>query len=142
MYGPENLDLFDSLGPFSLGAAHGHKMAAEATIFRDNLISIVPAGVRLTSPTLHCRWRRSHLRNSYIRDPGESSPYVQPDDRVIRYSLLSLILLSVRVTSRILRSTRRQDHQPQSYIPPSSFCFCERDSCVNNNEHKKPEGSD
>jgi hypothetical protein len=48
MYGSEILDLF---GPFSLGAAHGRKMAAEATVFRDTLISVVPAGVRVMSPT-------------------------------------------------------------------------------------------
>jgi hypothetical protein len=86
MYRPEILDLFDLLGPFSLGAAHGHKMAAEATAFRDTLISVVPAAVRVTSPTLHCRWRRSHPRQSYIRDSSGSSPYVLADDRVIRYS--------------------------------------------------------
>jgi hypothetical protein len=37
MYGLEILDL-DLLGPFSLRAAHGHKMAADATVFRDTLI--------------------------------------------------------------------------------------------------------
>jgi len=30
---------------------HGHKMAAGATVFRDTLISVIPAGVRVTSPT-------------------------------------------------------------------------------------------
>ena len=34
---------------------HGHKMAAAATVFCDTLISVVPAGVRVTSPTLRCR---------------------------------------------------------------------------------------
>ena len=29
---------------------HGHKMAAGASIFRDTLISVIPAGVRVTSP--------------------------------------------------------------------------------------------
>jgi hypothetical protein len=52
MYGPEILDPFDLLGPFSSGAAHGDKMAAAATVFRDTLTSVVPAGVRVTSPTL------------------------------------------------------------------------------------------
>jgi len=53
MYGPEIRDLFDLLAPFSLGPLqnHGHKMAAGATVFRDTLISVIPAGVRVTSPT-------------------------------------------------------------------------------------------
>jgi hypothetical protein len=76
MYGPETLDLLDLLGPFSLRAAHGHKMAAEATVFRDTLISVVRAGVRATSPTLRCRWRWSHTRQPYIRDSSGSSPNV------------------------------------------------------------------
>jgi hypothetical protein len=60
---------------------HGHKIAADATAFRDSLISVVPAGVRVTSPTLRCRWRRSHPRQSYIRDSSGSSPYLVADDR-------------------------------------------------------------
>jgi hypothetical protein len=112
------------LGPFSLGAAHGHKMAGDATVFSNTLIFVVPAGVCVTSPTLHCRWWRSHPRHSNIRDHGGSSPYILTDDRVIRYSVLSLILLGVRVTSRILCSTSWQAHPPQSYIPRSSSCFC------------------
>jgi hypothetical protein len=124
MYGPEILDLFDLLGPFSLGVAHGHKMAAVATVFRDILISVVTAGVRVTSPTLRCCWRWGHPRQSYIRDSSGSSPYVVADDRVIRYTAPSLILVGVRVTSRILRSTGRRGHPPQRYIPHSSSCLC------------------
>jgi hypothetical protein len=99
-------------------------MAAGATVFRDTLIFVVQAGVRVTSPTLRCRWRRGHPRQSYIRDSSGSSPYVVVDDRVIRHSVLSLILVGVRVTSRILRSTGRRAHPPQRYIPHSSACFC------------------
>jgi hypothetical protein len=124
MYRPEILDLFDLLGPFSLGAAHGHKMAAVATVFRDTLISVVLAGVLVTSPTLRCRWQRSHTQQSYIRDSSGSSPYILADDRVIRYSVLSLILVGVCVTSWTLRSTGRRAHPPQHYIPHSSSCFC------------------
>jgi hypothetical protein len=54
MYGPEILDLFDPLGPFSLGAT-AESWAQNATVFRDTLISVVPTGVRVTSPALHCR---------------------------------------------------------------------------------------
>ena len=54
-YGPEILDLFDILGPFSLGWGplqnHGHKIASGATVFRGTLISVIPAGVCVTSPT-------------------------------------------------------------------------------------------
>jgi hypothetical protein len=99
-------------------------MAAEATVYRDTLISVVLAGVCMTSPTLRCRWRRSHPRESYIRDSGGSSPYVVADDRVIHHSVLSLILVGVRITSRILRSTGQRAHPPQLYIPHSSSCFC------------------
>jgi len=55
---------------------HGHKMAAGATIFRDTLIAVIPAGVRLTSPTLRCRGRRCHPRQHFIRDSSGSSPNV------------------------------------------------------------------
>jgi len=55
---------------------HGHKMAAGATVFRDTLISVITAGVRVTSPTLRCRRRWSHPRHPYIRDSSGSSPNV------------------------------------------------------------------
>ena len=57
-------------GPFFFGRPlqnHGHKTAAGATVFRDTLISVIPAGVRVTSPTWRRR-RRSHPRQPYIRD--------------------------------------------------------------------------
>ena len=43
---------------------------------RDILISVVPAGVCVTSPTLRCRSRRSHPWQPYIRDSSWSSPNV------------------------------------------------------------------
>jgi hypothetical protein len=56
MYEPEILDLFDFWallwGPLQ---NRGHKMAAGPTVFHDNLISVILAGVRVTSPTLRCR---------------------------------------------------------------------------------------
>ena len=55
---------------------HGHKMAAGATVFRETLISMVPAGVLVTSATLRCRRRWSHPRQPYIRDSSRSSPNV------------------------------------------------------------------
>jgi hypothetical protein len=99
-------------------------MADGESVFRNTLISVVPTGARVTSPTLRCRWRRSHQRQSYIRDSSGSSPYVLADDRVFRYSVLFLILVGVRFTSRILRSTGRRSHPPQRCIPHSSSCFC------------------
>jgi hypothetical protein len=51
---------------------HGHKMTAGAAVFRDDLISVIPAGVRVTSPTLRCRRRRGHPRQPYIRDSSGS----------------------------------------------------------------------
>jgi hypothetical protein len=46
-------------------------MAVGPIVFRDILISVVPAGVRVTSPTLRYRWRRSHPRQSYICEVEE-----------------------------------------------------------------------
>jgi len=54
---------------------HGHKMAACATVFRDTLISVIPADVRVTSPTRRRR-RRSHPRHLYVRDSSGSSSNV------------------------------------------------------------------
>jgi hypothetical protein len=50
---------------------HGHKMAAGATVFCHTLISVIVAGVRVTSPTWRRR-RRSHPRQPYIRDSSRS----------------------------------------------------------------------
>jgi hypothetical protein len=103
---------------------HRHKMAAGATVFRDTLISVIPAGVRVMSPTWRRR-RRSHPRQSYIRS-GSSSRRgndIVADDRVIRHSVVSVIPVGVRVTSRVLRSIGRQGHTSQRYIPHSSSCF-------------------
>jgi len=127
MYGPQILDLFDLLGPFSLGVncrimgtrwlparpfsaiplypwlqlvfvwRHRHDVVADGGVIRGSLISVILAGVPLTSR----KWRRT-------------------DDRVIRHSVISLIPVGVRVTSRILRSTGRRG---QRYIPNSSSCF-------------------
>jgi hypothetical protein len=55
---------------------HGHKMAAGETVFRDTPISVIPAGVRVTSMTLSCRRRLSHPRQPYIRDSSGSSSNV------------------------------------------------------------------
>jgi len=54
----------------------GHKMAAGAIVFRDNLISVIPAGFCVTSPTLRCRRLRGHPRQPYISDSSRSSPNV------------------------------------------------------------------
>jgi hypothetical protein len=115
MYRPEILDLFDLLGPFSLGAAHGHKMAAVATVFRDILISVVPAGVRVTSPTLRCRWRWSHLRQSYIRDSSGSFPYV-----------LANLMRRERSKEWIAIAIALQRLTYPTFVPPviSNTCFC------------------
>jgi hypothetical protein len=51
-------------------------MAAGATVFRDTLISVIPAVVRVTSPTWSCRRRRSHPRQPYVRDCSGSSSNV------------------------------------------------------------------
>jgi hypothetical protein len=79
---------------------HGHKMATGATVFRDTLISVIPVGVRVTSPTLPCRRRRSQPRQPYIRDSSGSS-----------------------LTSRKWRRSRRQSHPPKRRIPYSGGCW-------------------
>ena len=78
---------------------HGHKMAVGATVFRDTLTSVISTGVRVTSPTLRCRRRRSHTRQPYIRDSSGSSPNVRKWHR-----------------------GRRQSHPPQRPIPFSGGC--------------------
>jgi hypothetical protein len=80
---------------------HRHDVVADGGVIRGSLISVIIAGVPLTSRKL----RRSR--------------------RVIRHSVVSLTPADVRVTSRILRSTGRQGHPPQRYIPHSSSCFCD-----------------
>jgi hypothetical protein len=55
---------------------HGHKMAANVTVFRYTVMSMVPAGVRVTSPTLRCRRRRNHPQQPYIRNSRGSSSNV------------------------------------------------------------------
>ena len=78
MYGPEILDLFDIWALFLWVSLqnNGHKMAAGATVFRYTLISVIPAGFRVTSPTLRCRRRWSQPRQPYIRDSSGSFPNV------------------------------------------------------------------
>ena len=122
---------------------HGHKMAAGATVFRDTLISVIPAGVRVTPPTWRCRRRRSHPRQPHIRDSSGSSSnvaettessatasyplfprmfasrhgyYVQPGDGAIRHSAISLILAPVSVTYRKSRPCRRQLRVPAANV--------------------------
>ena len=51
-------------------------MAVGATVFRDTHITVDPADVRVTSPTLRCRRRQSLPRQPYIRDSSRSSPNV------------------------------------------------------------------
>jgi hypothetical protein len=116
---------------------HGHKMAADMTVFRNNLISVILVGVLLRSRKWRCVRRQSHPPVSYPlfqwvfasrRVTSRHSYYVQPDDGAIRHSVISLISLipaGVRVMSRTLCSTGRRGHPPQRYIPHSSFCFCD-----------------
>jgi hypothetical protein len=60
---------------------------------------MVPAGVRVTSPTSRYRRRRSHPLQPYIRDSGGSSPNVAE-----------------------ITSSRRQSHPPHRRIPYSGGC--------------------
>jgi len=116
---------------------HGHKMAAGATVFRDNHISVIPDGVRVTSPTLRCGRRRCLPLQPCIRDSSGSSPnvakwrrsrwqshppqrllrrvfasrhgnYVQPGDGANRQSVISLTIAPVSVTHRKSCPCRRQ----------------------------------
>ena len=76
---------------------HRHYVVADGGVIRGSLISVILAGVPLTSRKLHRCRRQSH--------PPQ------------------LILVGVRVTSRILRSTGRRGQPPQRYISHSSTCF-------------------
>ena len=112
-------------------------MAAGTTVFRDTLISVVLAGVRVTQlfRFLYLLYSQSVAADGAVFHgslisvilagvPQRRGNYVVADDRVIRHSVVSLILVDVRVTSRILRSTGWRGHQPQRYISQSSTCFC------------------
>jgi hypothetical protein len=86
-----------TFGPF---VVRGQKMAAGATVFRNTFISVIPTGVRATSPT----WRRR----------SRSHP-LQP---------LAVILSGVPLTSRKWLRSRRQSHTPQRRISYSGGCSC------------------
>ena len=75
---------------------HGHKMAAGATVICDALLSVIPAGVCVTS-----------------------RHYVVADGGVIRGSLISVILAGVPLT---LQKWRRSRRQPQRRISYSGGC--------------------
>jgi hypothetical protein len=130
---PEILDLFYLLGPFFFGShcrikgtrwlparpfsaiplypwfqlvfawRHRHDVA-DGGVIRCSLISVIVAGVPLTS----WKWRRGRQQS-------------HPPQRRIPYSGGC----SRHVTSRILRSTGRRGHTLQRYIPHSSSCFCD-----------------
>jgi len=104
MYGPEILDLFDLLGPFSLGAT-AESWAQDG-----------------------CR-RGRFLRYPYIRDCSWCSRDVTDmmsqaaQSQIIRGSLISVILAGVPLTLRKWCCSRRQSHPPQCRIPYSSGCL-------------------
>jgi hypothetical protein len=74
---------------------------ADGGVFRGSLISVILAGVPLTSRK--CRRSRRQRHPPQCRIPYSAG---------------------VRVTSRILRSIGRRRLTPQRYIPHSSSCFC------------------
>ena len=82
---------------------HRHYVVADGEVIPGSLISVILAGVPLTSQKLRCSRRQSH-------PPQRRVPYFGGCSR--------------HVTSRILHSTGRQGHPPQRYIPHSSSCFC------------------
>jgi hypothetical protein len=55
---------------------HGHKVAAGTTVFRDNLISVILAGVPLRSRKWRCSRRQSHLPQRHIPYSSECSRHV------------------------------------------------------------------
>ena len=83
-------------------------MAAGTTVFRDTLISVVLAGVRVTQL----------FRFLYLL----YSQSVAADGAVFHGSLISVILAGVPLTSRKLRRSRRQSHSLQRHIPYSGGC--------------------
>jgi hypothetical protein len=99
-YGPKILDLFELLGPFSLGAT------AESRAQDDCRRDRFPRYPYISDSTW-CSWRHRHD----VADCG-----------VIRGSLISVILARVPLTSRKWRSSRRQSHPPQRRIPYSGGC--------------------
>ena len=109
---------------------HGHKMAAGATVFRGTLISVVPADVRVTSPTLRCRRRRNLPRQPYIRDSSRSSPNVA--EITFEQATESSAIASYPLFWRVLASRHGYHVQPgdgairHTVISVySSSCFCD-----------------
>jgi hypothetical protein len=127
---------------------HGHKMSAGTTVFHDTLISVIPAGVCVTSPTLRCHRWWSHPLQPYICDSSGSSPNiaemtslqttatvlsalfrqvlasrhgysVQLGDRATCYSIISLILAPVSMTYRKSCPCRQQ-----LCVPTPSVLHC------------------
>jgi hypothetical protein len=145
MYGPKILDLFDILGPFLGGGhcriigtrwlparpfpaiplypwfqlvfawRHRHDVA-DGGVIRGSLISVILAGVSLTSR----KWRLADdrvIRRSVVFFfrrvfASRHGYYVQPGDGAIRHSVISLILAPVSVIYRKSRPCRLQLRVP------------------------------
>jgi hypothetical protein len=102
MYGPEILDLFDLVGPFSLGATaeswtqdgRGCDRFPRYPYIRDSI------------------WCSRDVTDLTLSQTAESSAA----------ALLSKILAGVPLMSRKRRRSRRQNHPPQRRIPYSGGC--------------------
>jgi hypothetical protein len=88
---------------------------------------VIPAGVRVSSPTLRCRRRRSHSRQPYIRDSSGSSSNVA--EMTSWQTTESSATASYPLFRRVFASRHgyyvQPGHPPQRYIPYSNSCFCD-----------------
>jgi len=97
----------------------GHCRIMGASVFRDNLISAIPAGVCVTSAT----FSGSLISVILAGVPLTSRKLRLVDPRVIRHRVGSLIKAGVRVTSRILRSTGRGGPCATAFYPSFQVQF-------------------
>ena len=97
------LDLFDLLGPFSLG---GHCRIMGTRFLPARPFSVIPL----------CPWFQLVFVWCHRH-------YIVADGGVIRRSFITMILAGVPLTSRKWRRSRRQSHPPQRRIPFSGGCL-------------------
>jgi hypothetical protein len=101
---------------------HRHDVA-DGGVIRGSFISVILAGVPLTSR----KWRRSRRQSSATASyplfqrvfASRHGYYVQPGDGAISHSVISLILAPVSVTYRKSRPCRRQLR-----VPTPSVLYC------------------
>jgi hypothetical protein len=103
-YRPGILDLFDPLGPFSLGTAAESWAQDGCRSDRFPRYPYIRGSSRCSRDVTDIVLQLAAESSAAVLYPWfyREYPYVLADDRVTRHSVLSLILVDVRAASRIL----------------------------------------